>query len=108
MLIQYCIIVEKESKMTKNSAGRKRFVLYGRNEYSGQSQYFCFDFDATYNSNGNIKVNFNHRDACSSFVPFFRRSNTYVFDRNGVCISHLPSKKYRYHKVNAMLVDSHT
>jgi hypothetical protein len=91
--------------ITIDSTRRKRFVLCGKNEYNRSSNYFCFDFDVTYNSHGNIEVKIDK--TCSSFVPFFR-SNTYVFDRSGVCISHPPSKKYRLHKVNAMLVDSHT
>ena len=91
--------------MSRNKVKRKRFVLNGRNEYDGRPQHYCFDFDVTYNKHGNIEVETGRK--LSSFVPFFV-SNRYVFNRSGVCISHPPSKNYRYHKVNAELVDSHT
>ena len=84
---------------------RKRFVLNGRNEHDGSSQHFCFDFDVKLNRRGNIEVVV--EKLSSSFVPFFR-SRKYVFNRAGVCISHLPSKKYVYHRVNAELVESHS
>lgn len=92
---------------------RSRFVLAGRNEQSGGLQYFCFDFDVKYNRHGNIEVEVDKElvlsgvNASPSFVPFFR-SSKYVFNRDGVCISHLPGKRYRYSRVNAELVESHT
>lgn len=88
------------------SSNRRRFVLNGRNEYDGSPQRFCFDFDVKYNRYGNIEVNL-PENICRSFVQFFR-SEKYVFNKAGVCISHPPSNKYKYYKVNAELVDSHT
>jgi hypothetical protein len=84
---------------------RKRIVLNGRNEHNGSPQHFCFDFDVQLNRRGNIEVVV--EKFSPSFVPFFR-SRRYVFNRDGVCISHLPSKRYRHHLVNSSLVDSHT
>ena len=85
---------------------RRRFVLNGRNEYSRGPERFCFDFDVKYNRHGHIEVNLPEK-ICRSFVPFFR-SEKYVFNKAGVCISHPPSKNYKQHKVNAELVDTHT
>lgn len=85
---------------------RKRFVLNGRNEYDGSPQHFCFDFDVKFNRHGNIEVIVEKHER-SSFRSFFR-GRRYVFNRAGVCISHPPGKRYRFHKVNAELVDSHT
>ena len=82
----------------------KRFVLSGRNEYNGALQYFCFNTELRYNRHGNLYVDLNQEKRNPSFIPFFE-STRYVFSRSGVCISHPPSKKYRYTKVNAELLD---
>jgi hypothetical protein len=92
--------------MSNNKVKRKRFVLNGRNEWEKSPQHFCFDFDVSYNRHGNIEVEIG-RELGFSFVPFFA-SQRYVFNRHGVCISHPPGKRYRHHKVNAELVESHT
>lgn len=84
---------------------RKRFVLNGRNEHDGNAERYCFDFDVKLNKRGNIEVVIEKLP--TYFVAFFS-SKKYVFSESGVCISHQPSKKYRYHKVNAELVNSHT
>lgn len=80
---------------------RRRFVLNGRNEQNGAPEHFCFDVEVQYNRRGNIEVELKPHSL--SFVPFFR-SKKYVFNREGVCISHLPGKKYKYHAVNAELL----
>lgn len=80
---------------------RRRFILNGRNEYDGSPAYFCFDFDVKYNRRGNIEVEVDKIP--SYFIPFFS-SKKYVFNKYGVCVSHLPSEKYKYHKFNAELV----
>jgi hypothetical protein len=86
---------------------RKRIVITGRNEYDGSPSYHCFDFDVKFNRHGNIEVSVDKTS--SSFVSFFRGPVRYVFcSRSGVCISHTPSKRYRYHSMNAKLVESHT
>jgi hypothetical protein len=88
---------------------RKRIVINGRNEYNGMPQHYCFDFDVPshLNRKGNIEVVV--EQLCPSFVPFFQVTNSkFVFNRQGVCISHPPGKRYKYHKVNAELVESHT
>jgi hypothetical protein len=85
---------------------RKRFVLNGRNECDGSPQQFCFDFNIKrYNRHGNIEVFMDKIP--SSFVPFCR-STKYVFSPDGVCISHPPSTRYTYFKVNAELVKAHS
>jgi len=84
---------------------RKRIVLNGRNEYDGSPSHYCFDFDVKFNRHGNIEVIVDKTS--SSFVSFFR-AGKYVFTRSGFCISHPASERYRYHKVNAELVESHT
>lgn len=84
---------------------RKRFVLNGTHEYDGGSTHYCFDFPVQYNRRGNIEVVVD--DFPLYFVPY-SGSKRYVFNRQGVCISHIPSKRYTHHKVNAELVDSHT
>lgn len=84
---------------------KRRFVLNGRNEYDGRQSYFCFDFDVKYNRKGNIEVVID--ELCPSFVPFFAVRKM-IFNRKGVCISHPPGKRYKIHKVNAELVESHS
>lgn len=103
---------------------RKRFVLSGRNEYDGSPCHYCFDFDVKFNRHGNIEVIVGSTP--SYFVGFFKfgcmrvnfidtgenvpvtRCHRYVFNQAGVCISHPAANSYRFHKVNAELVESHT
>ena len=86
---------------------RKRIVISGRNEYDGSATYYCFDFDVVFNRHGNIEVVV--ESTPSYFVPFFNNPARYVFcGRSGICISHKPSKHYKFHNVNAELVESHT
>jgi hypothetical protein len=84
----------------------KRFVLCGLNEYDGSCQYFCQNIELKYNRKGNIVVQLIDKEKSPpwgwSFVPFFS-SRTYIFNRQGVCISHPPSTKYKHHKLNAYL-----
>lgn len=91
--------------LQSNQVIKKRIVLNGVNEYNGSPQQFCFDFDVIFNRHGNIAVIVDK--VSPSFIPFFR-SKLYVFSRDGVCISHLPSKKYKRYTVNALLVESHS
>ena len=91
--------------MNAEIMSNKRFVLNGRNEYDGGSTHYCFDFPVHFNRRGNIVVVVD--DLPLYFVPF-PGSKRYVFNRKGVCISHTPSDRYRHHKVNAELVESHT
>jgi len=87
---------------------KARIVLSGRNEYDSSSQVSCEDIDLKLNKRGNYFHKFDKK-LCPSFVPFFSHINrhTFVFNKLGVCVSHLPSKKYFCHKVNAELLNIH-
>lgn len=78
-----------------------RVILWGRNEYSRGLQRNCKTFtefqDGVFylNSKGHYVYELQPEHICVTFRFFKRMSRKYIFDKNGVCISHRPKKRIK-------------
>jgi hypothetical protein len=95
----YAFPEESESEWDPAQKKRQkkfRVIIWGRNEYDGSVQSDSKVFESLKDSPDfyfkNRKIHYILRTPCVSWRPFKRMKHHYVFNLDGVCVSHRPKQ----------------